>query len=81
MQSKTPIGIFLAAAAALSTSAIIPGNSIAGEKHEDMGGLKEWTTDQGIDEESSLDKEAKAAKEKAKEEDICIPIGEGENCW
>ena len=39
MPSKTPIGIFLAAAAALSTNAIIPVNSIAGEKHEDMGGL------------------------------------------
>ena len=45
MPSKTPIGIFLAAAAALTTNAIIPDNSIAGEKHGDMGGLKEWTTD------------------------------------
>ena len=43
MPSKTPIGIFLAAAAALSTNAIIPENSMAGEKHGDMGGLKEWT--------------------------------------
>ena len=38
MPSKTPIGIFLAAAAALSTNAIIPVNSIAGERHGDMGG-------------------------------------------
>ena len=40
MPSKTPIGIFLAAAAALATNAIIPENSMAGEKHGDMGGLK-----------------------------------------
>ena len=31
--------------------------------------------------QSKLDEAAKAAKKKAKEEDICIPIGEGENCW
>ena len=81
MPSKTPIGIFLAAAAALSTNAIIPVNSIAGEKHEDMGGLKEWTTDQEADEEGKLDKAAQKAADKAKKADICIPIGEGENCW
>ena len=46
MPSKTPIGIFLAAAAALATNAVIPDNSMAGEKHKNMGGLKEWTTDQ-----------------------------------
>ncbi|KGG12082.1 putative Peptidase family M20/M25/M40 [Prochlorococcus sp. MIT 0601] len=68
------------AATALIASGSLQANLVnAGEKS--LGGLKEWTTDQGIDEESSLDKEAKAAKEKAKEEDICIPIGEGENCW
>ena len=77
MQSKTPIGIFLAAAAALSTNAIIPNNSIA----EDMGGLKEWTTDQEADEEGKLDEAAQKAADKAKKADVCIPIGEGENCW
>ncbi len=81
MPSKSPIGIFLAAAAALSTNAIIPDNLIAGEKHEDMGGLKEWTTDQEADEEGKLDEAAQKAANKAKKADICIPIGEGENCW
>ena len=81
MPSKTPIGIFIAAAAALATSAIIPDNSIAGEKHEDMGGLKEWTTDQEVDEEGKLDEAAQKAADKAKKNDVCIPIGEGENCW
>ena len=81
MQSKTTIGIFIAAAAALTTNAIIPNNSIAGENHDDIGGLKEWTTDQEIDEEGKLDEAAQKAAEKAKKADICIPIGEGENCW
>ena len=81
MPSKTPIGIFLAAATALATNAIIPDNSIAGEKHSDMGGLKEWTTDQEADEDGKLDEAAQKAADKAKKADVCIPIGEGENCW
>ena len=78
MASKTPIGVFLAAAAALSTNAIIPDKSIA---HDNCGGLKEWTTDQKADEDGKLDAAAKKAAAKAKKADICIPIGEGENCW
>ena len=81
MPSKSPIGIFLAAAAALSTNAIIPEDSLAGGKNRDMGGLKEWTTDQKADEDGKLDKAAKKALKKAKKADICIPVGEGENCW
>ena len=78
MASKTPIGIFIAAAAALSTNAIIPDNAIA---HDHMGGTKEWTTDQKADEDGKLDKAAKKAAKKAKQANVCIPIGEGENCW
>ena len=48
---------------------------------QDAGGLKEWNTDQGVDEESVLDSDAAALKQKAEQEDICVPIGEGENCW
>ena len=81
MASKTTIGIFLAAAAALTTNSIIPDNSIAGENHGDMGGLKEWTTDQDVEEEGKLDEAAQKAADKAKKADVCIPIGEGENCW
>tara|TARA_Y100001968_G_scaffold261598_1_gene249511 strand:+ start:1022 stop:1267 length:246 start_codon:yes stop_codon:yes gene_type:complete len=81
MPSKSPIGIFLAAAAALSTSSIMPDKSIAGENNGEMGGLKEWTTDQEADEEGKLDEAAQKAADKAKKADICIPIGEGENCW
>ena len=54
---------------------------MAGEKHGDMGGLKEWTTDQETDEDGKLDEAAQKAADKAKKADICIPIGEGENCW
>ena len=81
MPSKTPIGIFIAAAAALSTNAVIPENSIAGDKHSNKGGLKEWTTDQAVDEDGKLDDDAQKAAAKAKKANICIPIGEGENCW
>ena len=81
MPSKSPIGIFIAAAAALATNATMPENSMAGKNHEDMGGLKEWTTDQAADEDGKLDEAAQKAADKAKKSNVCIPIGEGENCW
>ena len=81
MPKKTPVGIFLAATAALATTAIIPENSIAGEKHGGMGGTKEWTTDQEANEDGKLDEAAQKAADKAKKSNVCIPIGEGENCW
>jgi len=81
MAKKTTVGIFVAAAAALAASAISPSPSIADDQSNDLGGLKEWTTDQDIDEEPTLDEAAKKAAEKAKKANVCIPIGEGENCW
>ena len=45
------------------------------------GGMQEWSTDQDIDAEAKKDADAKKAAEKAAEEDVCVPIGEGENCW
>tara|TARA_B100001094_G_C17756724_1_gene588431 strand:+ start:400 stop:645 length:246 start_codon:yes stop_codon:yes gene_type:complete len=81
MPKKSPVGIFLAATAALATTAIIPDHSIAGEKHGNMGGTKEWTTDQEADEDGKLDEAAEKAAKKAKKANVCIPIGEGENCW
>ena len=81
MSRKTPIGIFIAATAAIATNAIIPNHAIAGEKHGEMGGTKEWTTDQEADEDGKLDAAGKKAAEKAKKSNVCIPIGEGENCW
>ena len=78
MVKRSPVAVFLAASAILATNTIQGDLTQAGEK---LGGLKEWTTDQDIDEESKLDKAAKKAAKKAKARDICIPIGEGENCW
>ncbi len=81
MVKKTPVAIFMAATAILASNTLQPRIVDAGEKGKGLGGLKEWTTDQAIDDESKLDKAAAHAAKKAKQEDICIPIGEGENCW
>ena len=76
MPRKSPVAIFIAA-----STALLAASCHAGADNNGLGGLKEWDTDQGIEAESTLDEAAKEAKKKAKEEDICIPIGEGENCW
>ena len=82
MSKNSPVAVFLAATALLATSTLQANLSKAGEPKEgDMGGLKEWTTDQDIDEEGKLDKAAKKAAKKAKKNNYCIPVGEGENCW
>ena len=76
MPKPSAISVFVAATSLLVASAgALP--SLA----QDAGGLKEWTTDQGVDEDSVLDADAAALKKKAEQEDICVPIGEGENCW
>ncbi len=80
MSKRSPVAVFLAASAILASNALQGDLGQAGEKTK-LGGLKEWTTDQAIDDESTLDEEAKSAAKKAKAKDICIPIGEGENCW
>ena len=78
MSKRAPVAIFLAASTIMASTAI--SNDVnAGERK--YGGLKEWNTDQEINEKSKLDKDAKKAKKKAKEDNVCIPIGEGENCW
>ena len=73
------MAIFLAASALLAANSLSP--TLAGEKKGLFGGLKEWSTDQKVDEKSKPDKDAKAAAKQAEEEGACIPIGEGENCW
>ena len=76
MSKPSAISVFVAATSLLVASAGVPALQA-----QDAGGLKEWNTDQGVDEESVLDSDAAALKKKAEQEDICIPIGEGENCW
>ena len=74
MSKPSAISVFAAATSLLVASA-------PALHAQDAGGLTEWTTDQGVDEESVLDSDAAVLKKKAEQEDICIPIGEGENCW
>jgi len=81
MVKKSPVAVFMAATALLAAGTINTNLASAGEKHKDLGGLKEWTTEQELDDESVLDEAAKKAAEKAKKSSLCIPVGEGENCW
>ena len=79
MPKKNSIAIFLAATSALAISTAENTNLKAGEN--DLGGLKEWNTDMPIDANFKLDAKAQELADKAKNSDICVPIGEGENCW
>jgi len=76
MPKPSAISVFVAA-----TSLLVSSAGVSALQAQDAGGLKEWNTDQGLDEESILDADAAALKKKAEQEDICVPIGEGENCW
>ena len=76
MPKPSAISLFVAA-----TSLVVASAGVPALQAQDAGGLKEWNTDQGLDEESVLDADAAALKKKAEQEDICVPIGEGENCW
>ena len=76
MPKPSTISVFVAATSLLVASAGVPALQA-----NDAGGLKEWNTDQDLNEESVLDADAAALKKKAEQEDICVPIGEGENCW
>ena len=80
MPKKSPIAIFIAATSAIAINST--DNISMKAESQDLGGLKEWNTDMPIEAEFILDKDAqKIADEAAKNADVCIPIGEGENCW
>ena len=79
MQKKSSISIFIAATSALAISATTTNSVKSGEN--DLGGLKEWNTDMPLDAEFKLDARAQELADEAKESSICVPIGEGENCW
>ena len=74
MPKPSAISVFVAATSLLVASA-------PAAHAQSAGGLKEWNTDQDVNEESVMDSDAAALKKKAEQEDICVPIGEGENCW
>ena len=79
MPKRSSIAIFLAATSALAISSAKNQNLKASEN--DLGGLKEWNTDMPIDADFKLDKRAQELADEAAESSVCIPIGEGENCW
>ena len=78
MSNKNSIAIFLAASSAL---AIATENFSLKAGENDLGGLKEWYTDMPLDADFILDDEAQKLAEEAAASSMCIPIGEGENCW
>ena len=79
MQKKSSIAIFLAATSALAISSAENTTLKAGDN--DLGGLKEWNTDMPLDADFKLDARAQELADEAAESSVCIPIGEGENCW
>ena len=79
MKRKNSISLFLAATSALAISAADTNNLNAEEN--DLGGLKEWNTDMPIEADFKLDAKAQELADKAKKSNVCVPIGEGENCW
>ena len=79
MSKKSSIAIFLAATSALAISTAENTNLKASEN--DLGGLKEWNTDMSVDADFILDKDAQKLADEAAKSSMCIPIGEGENCW
>ena len=79
MSKKSSIAIFIAATSALTIATTETNVLNAGEN--DLGGLKEWNTDMPVDADYILDTEAQKLADEAAKSNMCIPIGEGENCW
>ena len=79
MNKKNSISLFLAATSALAISAT--NNSSLKADENNLGGLKEWNTDMPIEADFVLDEEAQKLADEAAKSSVCIPIGEGENCW
>ena len=79
MPKNSSIALFIAATSAPSIAATENISSKASEN--DLGGLKEWNTDMPLDADFVLDDEAQKLADEAAASTMCIPIGEGENCW
>ena len=79
MPKKSSIAIFLAATSALTITTSETNTLNAGEN--DLGGLKEWNTDMPLEADFVLDEDAQKIADEAAKSSMCIPIGEGENCW
>ena len=79
MPKKSSIAIFLAATSALAITTS-ETNTLNAEEN-DLGGLKEWNTDMPLEADFVLDSDAQKIADEAAKSSMCIPIGEGENCW
>jgi len=79
MNKKNSISLFIAATSALALTTTVSTGLKADES--DLGGLKEWNTDMAIDADFILDEEAQKLADEAAKASVCVPIGEGENCW
>ena len=79
MNKKNSISLFIAATSALALTTA--GVSELKADESDLGGLKEWNTDLALDADFILDEEAQKLADEAAKASVCVPIGEGENCW
>ena len=79
MQKKSSIAMFIAATSALAITTANTNSVKSGEN--DLGGLKEWNTDMPVEADFILDDDAQKLADEAAKSSMCIPIGEGENCW
>ena len=79
MNKKTSIALFLATTSVVALTST--GSSSLKAEESDLGGLKEWNTDMPIDADFILDEQAQKLADEAKNSNMCVPIGEGENCW
>ena len=79
MNKNTSISLFLAATSVLAITTS-DANVVKADENN-LGGLKEWNTDMPLDSDFILDAEAQKLADEAAKSSVCIPIGEGENCW
>ena len=79
MNKKSSISLFLAATSALAITTA--DTNVVKADENSLGGLKEWNTDMPLDADFILDSEAQKLADEAAKSNVCIPIGEGENCW
>ncbi len=79
MPKRSSIALFLAATSLLAITTA-DSNTVKAEENN-LGGLKEWNTDMSINDDFILDEEAQKIADEAEKSSMCIPIGEGENCW
>ena len=88
MNKKTSISLFIAATSAVALTTASSSGLTAeelegkyGSEVSGLGGLKEWNTDMPIEADFILDKAAQKMADEAEKASVCVPIGEGENCW